>query len=98
MKKNLIKYEIIIPLIVFFIISIASIYSASLNISSKSIITKQVLWYLLGFILIIISTNKNLKFLTKYSFYLYIKFKILLLSREKEKKQNRLYYGKRSCL
>lgn len=78
MKKNLIKYEIIIPLIVFFIISIASIYSASLNISSKSIITKQVLWYLLGFILIIISTNKNLKFLTKYSFYLYIAGNILL--------------------
>ena len=79
MKNNKTYYLIIIPLIVFFIISILSIYSASLNLSGNQMVTKQVLWYLIGFIIIIMSSNKKLEKLTNLSFYIYILGNVLLL-------------------
>lgn len=78
MNKNVTKYKIIIPLILFFILSIICIYSASLNFSSKDIVIKQIIWYLLGFFIILITTNKNLKRINNISFYLYIIGNILL--------------------
>ena len=78
MKKAKFRYDIIIPLIAFFIISILSIYSAS-STSSNQIVTKQVLWYLIGFIIIIITSNKNLKWVTNFTFLLYIIGNVALL-------------------
>ena len=59
MKKNKTYYMIIIPLILFFIISVTSIYSASSNLSGNQIVTKQVMWYLIGFAILIITMNKR---------------------------------------
>ena len=78
MKKNKARYDIIIPLIAFFIISILSIYSASNISSSNSIVTKQVLWYLIGFGIIILTMNKRLKRITDFAFILYIIGNVLL--------------------
>lgn len=78
MNKKVMHYEIIIPVIIFFIISVISIYSVSLNWSSNQIVVKQILWYLIGFIFIIITTKKNLNRVTDLSFYLYVFFNALL--------------------
>ena len=82
MKKEKTKYEIIIPLIIFFIISVISIFSASLSINSKQIVTKQVIWYLIGFIILIITPKKIINKIIDNSFILYLignAFLLLLL-------------------
>ena len=76
-KKLNIKYEIIIPLILFFIISIISIYSASF-ISSRQIITKQITWYTIGFIIVLILSKINIKKIIDFSPFLYTFINILL--------------------
>lgn len=77
-EKN-IRYKILIPLMAFFLISVICIYSASKNFDSNEIIIKQIIWYILGFLIIIITTNKKLKRINNISFYLYIFGNILLL-------------------
>ena len=59
MKKNNLK--IIIPLIVFFIISILSIYSSQnlLSTSYNNLYIKQIIWYIIGFIFIRIIIKKD---------------------------------------
>lgn len=82
MKKEKTKYEIIIPLIIFFIISVTSIFSASLSINSKQIVTKQVIWYLIGFIILLITPKKIINKIIDNSFTLYLignAFLLLLL-------------------
>lgn len=76
-KTSKIKYEIIIPLLLFFIISILSIYSASL-FSSPDVIYKQLIWYIVGFIIIILSSKINIKKIVDLSPLLYIFINILL--------------------
>ncbi len=72
MLKNKLYYFIIIPLVLFFIISVTSIYSASLNLSGTEIVTKQVLWYLLGFGIIILTMRKKISKVSDMAFYLYL--------------------------
>ena len=82
MKKEKTKYEIIIPLIIFFVISVISIFSASLSINSKQIVTKQVIWYLIGFIILIITPKKIINKIIDNSFIFYLignAFLLLLL-------------------
>lgn len=79
MKKNIAKYQIIIPLVAFFIISFISVYSASKAFSSMEILYKQVMWYLIGISIIIITTKFNCKKIIDYSPILYIIGNILLL-------------------
>ncbi len=79
MKKNIIKYQIIIPLLFFFIISLISIYSASKNFSSNDIIYKQIIWYIIGFFTIFITRNFKCKKITYHSFILYLFGNIMLL-------------------
>ena len=54
--KKISKYKVdisfIIILFIFFIISLISIYSAQSLISNNTLITKQILWYIAGFVLI----------------------------------------------
>ncbi len=78
MKKNKLRYEIIIPLIIFFIISVTSIYSASKSIYQTQVVTKQVIWYLVGFFILIFTLKKNLKKITDFAIPLYIAGNILL--------------------
>lgn len=78
MKKSKINYGIIIPLIIFFIISVLSIYSATKNTSSNQIVVKQVIWYLVGFAILIITAKKSLKFITDYAIVFYVAGNILL--------------------
>lgn len=78
MKKNKLRYEIIIPLIIFFIISVTSIFSASKSISQTQVVTKQVIWYLVGFFIIIFTLKKDLKKITNFGVPLYIIGNILL--------------------
>jgi len=78
MKKNKLRYEIIIPLIIFFIISVTSIFSASKSISQTQVVTKQVIWYLVGFFILIFTLKKDLKKITNFGVPLYVIGNILL--------------------
>lgn len=78
MAKNKTKYIIIIPLILFLIISIISIYSAS-DTNNISYLTKQLIWYLIGFFIILITRKFSYKKIIDYSPILYILGNLLLL-------------------
>ena len=73
-RKKLDK-QIIKPLIIFFIISILSIYSASNNL----LILKQTIWYTLGIVIINFILKINNKDIYKYYKLLYLLGNILLL-------------------
>ena len=77
MIKN-IKYYILACLIIFCIISITTIYSISLTNNISDIVTKQTIWYLIGFFLILFSAKIKLDKIIKYSNILYIIFNVLL--------------------
>ena len=77
MKKN----KFIYILITLFIISIISIYSFSkfINNYSTDLVLKQIIFYIIGIILILIIRKINLKTIIKYSFTIYIINTLLLL-------------------
>ncbi len=74
-----IKTIIITIMLLFLGISIFSISSTCNFPSGNQIIIKQIMWYVIGFIIIFISAKINLNFLIKYSVYFYIVGNILLL-------------------
>ena len=76
--KNIIKYLILLSLIIFFIISITTIYSLSLTNNLNGIIAKQIIWYLIGFFIILLSSNFNLSNITNHATIIYIICNILL--------------------
>lgn len=67
-------------LLIFFVISINSIYSFSSFLSDNSyeLIIRQALFYLIGVILIVFCIRTSVSKLLKYSFYIYL-FNIILL-------------------
>lgn len=77
-KENL---KIIITIIIFMIVSIVSIYSSQflLSKSYNNLYIKQILWYIAGFILIIIIKNIKNNFIYHYAYLLYIIGNVLLL-------------------
>ena len=80
MKDYLLKNKLLPCIIIFFIISLLSIYT-SLKITSSSlgnIFIKQIVFYIIGLITFFISYYKK-KEIIKYSFWLYLFFNILLL-------------------
>ena len=80
MKKILSNNKLIICTIIFFIISLLSIYTSQ-KISSSSlgnIFVKQIIFYGLGLLTLVISYFKK-KEIIKYSFWLYLFFNILLV-------------------
>lgn len=79
MLKNKINYVLFIPLTIFFIISVITLYSEASSFFATEIITKQIMWYILGFIIILISTKINFKKSLDYSILFYIASNILLL-------------------
>lgn len=80
MKKNIVKYQIIVPLIIFFLISCTFIYSASKSFLTNEIVIKQVIWYLIGFGIIIATIKFDFKRIINYAPILYIAGNILLLA------------------
>ena len=82
MKTNKINYTFIISLFFFFIISIISIYATRpfLKTELQNLYLKQLLFYLIGFFIIIFTTYKGFYYLKKYYFLIYIGINILLLA------------------
>ena len=80
MLKNKTNYCIFIPLTIFLIISIITLYSEASSFSTIEIIPKQIMWYILGFIIIFISSKIKFKNIIDYSFLFYIVSNILLLT------------------
>ena len=79
MKKALSNNRLIISIIIFFIISLLSIYSSErITNNIENIFYKQIIFYIIGIITLLVSYNKK-KEVIKYSLYLYIFFNILLL-------------------
>lgn len=77
MKKN---YFLFIPLFVIMIYSFLNLYNAKLLDSQYiNIVYKQMLWFLIGFVIIIINKKIKLNYIYKFSFYFYIVSLILLL-------------------
>lgn len=71
LKNNL---KILLPLLLFTIISIVTIYSAQslLSVSYNTLYIKQTLWYVLGYICIIIFSKSKSKFLYESANILYL--------------------------
>ena len=81
-KRNTYNYlKLLIPIFVFMIVSIVSIYSSSslLSASYNNLYIKQILWYVIGFIIIILISNIKSDFIYKHSFILYIIGNIFLV-------------------
>lgn len=72
LNKFKIDYVLFICLFLFFIISLVSINSANTYINIRNLVIKQCIWYLIGFILILIITIMNTDFFYKYTKQLYI--------------------------
>ena len=81
-KKNKIDLTIVIPVILFAIISISTIYSAMTYSSSDlgNIALKQGIWYLVGVVVIIILFKLKNDYLYRNAWLFYIICNILLLS------------------
>lgn len=80
-NKNKIDISILITIIIFAIISIFTINSASTYISSSmgNLVAKQVIWYFIGGILTLIIMHFKNEYLYRHAFVLYIIFCVLLL-------------------
>ena len=81
MLKNKINYKILIPIIFLSIISIITINSA-LTYTAKSLgnlALKQAVWYLIGWIFVIILMRLKNEYLYRNTWYLYILGNILLV-------------------
>ena len=79
-KKFKINYSILICLLIFMVISIISIYSAMTYMPNSlgNLAIKQLIWYILGFILVLAIIKISNKALYQYSWYIYMT-NILLL-------------------
>lgn len=80
MKKVFINNKaLFIPLIIIMIISFFNMQNAKLvSINYNMHLIKQIIWYIIGFLIIIIFNRINLSKLLRYNFYYYI-FSCLLL-------------------
>ena len=76
-KKNIM--QICIPVLFFFIVSIISLYNASEMINMDNLVVKQIIWYLLGIVLILFIKKIGNKIIIDNIFIFYIIFNILLL-------------------
>ena len=80
-NKKYINYKIIVPIIIFMIISLLTIYSSQnlLSSSYNNLYIKQGIWYLIGFICIFLIKNIDSDYIYKYSYIFYIIGNILLI-------------------
>lgn len=82
MRRQKIDLTIVIPIVLFFIISITTIYSAMTYLSpdNGNLALKQVIWYLVGVVIIVILFKLKNDYLYRNAWFLYIIGNILLLS------------------
>ena len=74
------KKCLLISLIILMLFSVANNYYANLYLSSyHNYYLKQLIWYVLGFIVIIILSKVNIDFLINNSFYFYLLYLLLYL-------------------
>lgn len=74
-RNNLLIY---ISIFIFFIFSILSLYNAQNMIQVDNLIIKQIIWYILGIILILVIKKIGNKFLIDKIIYVYIFMNVLL--------------------
>jgi len=81
-RRQKIDLTIIIPIVLFFIISISTIYSAMTYLSpdNGNLALKQAIWYLVGVIIIVIIFKVKNAYLYRNAWFLYIIGNILLVS------------------
>ena len=79
-SKYKVDYNILIPLFIFFIISIISIYSTKrlLSVQYSNLWLKQIAWYIIGIILAFFTMNYGNKFFYNNAYILYTIGVILL--------------------
>ena len=79
--KNKINLRIVIPILLLSIISIVSIYSASLYTSTSmgNLTLKQTIWYLVGVVLVFIILRLKNDYIFRHSWILYLIGNIILL-------------------
>lgn len=82
MKRLKFELNILLPIIIFMILSVISIYSATTYLPSylKDIYIKQIIFYFLGFILSFFILTRGNEVFIKNIWFLYISINILLLS------------------
>lgn len=78
-EKYKAKYNIIILLILLFFISVITLYSVCTYFNQFDILKKQIIWYLIGFILIFLLSKMDCKKIINHSFILYFFINIILL-------------------
>ena len=81
-KQNIImeKKKIIFILVLFMILSVVNNYYARFILESyNNYFIKQILWYILSFIIMFIIYKININFINRYSFYFYLFGNFLLL-------------------
>ena len=81
LKKYKLDKTLLFYIFIFLIISVISIYSASMYLSPTlgNLALKQLFWYLIGFFIIFILIKKDNIFLYKYAWYIYLINVVLLL-------------------
>ncbi len=79
-KKIKIDKYLVFCLFIFFIISIMSIYSASMYLSKSlgNLVIKQSLWYIVGIVFIFIIMKFKIKIIYDYAWYIYLIHLVLL--------------------
>lgn len=70
---------LIICILLFFLISVLSIGSAQILIGSTDLMKRQIIWYLIGFVLIFLFMKIKNEFFIKYTWILYVIGIILLV-------------------
>ena len=80
-RKRFLDFKIIIPILLFFMISILSIKSASIYTSKSlgNLVLKQSIWYLVGISLVIVILYLKNEFFYRYSTIFYIIGNVFLL-------------------
>lgn len=76
-KKKYLKIELIIFLVIFSIISLATIYST--NDMNNDFLLKQLCWYIISFIILFVLKKFNIEKIIDKSFIIYVFLNILLL-------------------
>ncbi len=81
MSKYKINLKILIPIILLALISIITIYSASIYTSKSlgNLTIKQSVWYIFGFLLVALLVKLKNEYLYRHTWFLYILGNILLL-------------------
>lgn len=78
-KINWKNLYIFIPLLIIMIISFLNMYNAKLlSVDYNNHLIKQIIWYILGFLIVLIISKLKIKKIFKYSFILYLVSIILL--------------------